>query len=266
MTFHTDVADAGPVSVARLGRKSAPHAIHAATHTSRPASCSSVVPNSEETLTSTPSSTSSQAAKANRQVEKGRYSANITAGPLMLPESRRIAALLLTAPNKEAWQHAIRFENLLQKSTPATALRLARLIRDRLDTMPPAAWQIVASGSHEAATQTLLVAALRHSPLLADFFRQVVAAHYRKLDTELTSREWEPFLADCAAREPEVAAWTTTTRAKVFQVIVRILAGARYLESTRTLRLRAVSLHPDVLGLLKTTGDQNLIDILELRA
>ena len=194
-----------------------------------------------------------------------RYSANIAAGPLMLPESRRIAALLLTAPTQEAWLHALRVDNLLQKGTPATAIRQARLIRDRLHTLPTSAWRLVVDGSQEAATQTLLVAAVRHSPLLADFLRQVVAAHHRKLDTALTRREWEPFLADCAAREPDVATWTATTRAKVFQVIVLMLAEARYLESTRSLKLRAPSLHPEVLSLLKTLGDPELIDTLELR-
>ena len=183
----------------------------------------------------------------------------------MLPESRRVATLLLTAPTKDAWLHAIRVDNLLQKSTPATAIRQARLIRDRLSTLPASALRLVADGSQEAATQTLLAAAVRHSPLLADFLRQVLAAHHRKLDTVLTPREWEPFLADCAAREPEVAAWTTTTRAKVFQVIVRMLAEARYLESSKSLKLRSPSLHPDVLSLLKAMGDQELINTLELR-
>ena len=197
---------------------------------------------------------------------RGRYSANLTAGPLMLPESRRVAALLLTTPTQDAWLHAIRVENVLQKSTAATAMRQARLIRDRLETLPPSAWQLVALGAQEAATQTLLAAAVRHSPLLADFLGQVVAAHHRKLDTELSRREWEPFLADCAAREPEVAAWTATTRAKVFQVIVRMLAEARYLESTRSLKLRAPNLHPDVRSLLKAIGGQELINTLELRS
>ena len=194
-----------------------------------------------------------------------RYSANITAGPLMLPESRRIAALLLQAPTSAAWLHAIQVDNLLQKRTPATAMRQARLIRARLDTLPSAAWQLVAEGSQEAATQTLLAAAVRHSALFADFLRDVVAAHHRKLDTFLTPREWAPFLADCAAREPAVAAWTVATRAKVFQVILRMLAEARYLDSTKTLALRLPSLNPDLLKLLRAHGEKDLIAILELR-
>jgi hypothetical protein len=195
-----------------------------------------------------------------------RYSANITAGTLMLPHSRRIAALLLTGPTDEAWDHAIRVDNLLQKNTPATAMRQARLIRARLEALPREGLTLVVEGSKEAATQVLLVGALRHSALLRDFMGQVLAAHHRKLDLALTPLAWEPFLADCTAREPAVAAWTATTRAKLFQVLVRMLVEAGYLESAKTLRLRTPDLHPDVRRLLKEMGEDTLIDTLELRA
>jgi len=50
-----------------------------------------------------------------------RYNAEISAGSLMLAESRRIAALLLTHPSADEWDHALKIENILQKNTPATA-------------------------------------------------------------------------------------------------------------------------------------------------
>ena len=62
------------------------------------------------------------------------YNAEISAGSLMLPESRRIARLLLTHPTKEQWFEALKLDNILQKKSPATAKRQARLIRNRLDT------------------------------------------------------------------------------------------------------------------------------------
>lgn len=195
-----------------------------------------------------------------------RYSATLTGGPLMLPESRRIAALRLQSPTPAEWRQAIGPDNLLQKNTPATAVRLAGLIRDRLDTLPRVAWEIIATGSQEAATQTLLAAALFHSPLLADFMCDVLLAHHRRLDDTLSRRAWEPFLADCAAREPGVVAhWTTATRAKLWQVIVRILVEARYLDTPQALRLRTPGLHPEVARLLKSLGEHNMIELLELQ-
>ena len=62
----------------------------------------------------------------------GLYNAEISAGSLMLPESRRIARLLLTQPTPEQWDEALKSENLLQKK-PATARRQARLIRKQAE-------------------------------------------------------------------------------------------------------------------------------------
>ena len=56
----------------------------------------------------------------------GLYNAEISAGSLLLPESRRIAKLLLGRPTPEQWDAALNDENLLQKK-PATARRQARL-------------------------------------------------------------------------------------------------------------------------------------------
>ncbi|MFA1803980.1 BrxA family protein, partial [Xanthomonas campestris pv. campestris] len=47
------------------------------------------------------------------------YQADLSAGSLMLPESRIIAGLLLQRLDDAAWQHALRVENVLQKSAPA---------------------------------------------------------------------------------------------------------------------------------------------------
>ena len=66
-----------------------------------------------------------------------RYKADITAGALKLPESRLIADLLLRQVDAEGWKDAIVTKNVLQARNPATAQRLTRLIRGRLETMGP---------------------------------------------------------------------------------------------------------------------------------
>lgn len=184
----------------------------------------------------------------------------------MLPESRRIAELLLRVPTDAEWDHAIRVENILQKGTPSTAVRQARLIRFRLAPMGEVAWQMVASGDQEVASQTLFAAALLHSELLRDFVRGVLVSHHRRLDLQVQPREWDGFLAECAARDPAVGTWTASTRAKLLQVILRILVEAKYLESSRTLRLRSPAIHPQVRSLLQSLGHDELIETMELQA
>ena len=58
-----------------------------------------------------------------------RYSANICAGSLKLPESRIVANLLLQGVGPDAWHHAMVEENVLQARNPVSALRIGRLVR-----------------------------------------------------------------------------------------------------------------------------------------
>lgn len=184
----------------------------------------------------------------------------------MIPESRIIAGLMLQRPDRAAWERALRVDNILQKSSPATAARQARLIRLRLETIDASAWSSIRNGDKEIATQLLFAAALKHSQLLTDFLREVVADHVRRLEDSLSVTAWEPFLHDCAARDPSVASWSNSTRKKLLQVIIRILAEARYLESTRSLRLLPPHLHPAVRQSLLAAGEGQLVSIMELRA
>lgn len=184
----------------------------------------------------------------------------------MLPESRIVARLLMDQTNDREWEQAIRVDNVLQKSSPATAIRQARLIRFRLESISPSLWPLVADGDKEVAMQALFAAALKHSDLLSDFVREVVADHVRRLEMTLSPREWEQFLAGCQARDPAVGTWSESTRRKLLQVVLRILAEARCLESTRSLRLLQPHIHPAVTKRLKDAGQQRLLALMELRA
>lgn len=195
-----------------------------------------------------------------------RYSATITTGGLMLPEARRVAALMQTSPTHEEWVQAVGLNNLLQKNSPSTASRKANLIRARLELLPASALAVVSNSSQEAAAQMMLAGCIKHSALIADFMRSVLAAHVRRMDDALVRREWDTFLTECAARDTSVERWSASTRAKLFQVIVSMLVDAKYIESNRTFKLRMPSLHPEVRALLKQNGEDALIAILELRA
>jgi hypothetical protein len=74
---------------------------------------------------------------------QGRY----YGGSLKLPESRLIANLLLRQVNAEGWRDAIVTKNVLRARNPATARRLTRLIRGRLETMGPNLWKLVRDGN-----------------------------------------------------------------------------------------------------------------------
>ncbi len=180
----------------------------------------------------------------------------------MLPESRRIAALLLTHPTPGQWDEALESENLLQKK-PATARRQARLIRNRLEKLDDDGLVLIVEGDGELSSQVLLAAAARHSLLLSDFLRDVYGADLRSLERTLSHRQWEAFLTECAHRDPAVGIWAATTRRKLFQVIVRILAEAKYLNSAREMGLTPPMLHPKTRAYLARLGDTTTLARME---
>ncbi len=182
----------------------------------------------------------------------------------MVLESRRVARLLLTHPSKDQWTDALRLDNILQKKSPATARRQARLIRNRLDTLEDEAWGMIADGPQEIATQLLFAAAVKHSKVLADFLGDVYAGHLRRFEQQISpAKDWEAFLAECIQRDPDAENFSDTTKAKMLQVILRILAEAKYIESTRTLRLTPPHLHPDVVDYLKRHGETAVLTVMD---
>ncbi|MFM7013019.1 MAG: DUF1819 family protein [Betaproteobacteria bacterium] len=192
----------------------------------------------------------------------GIYNAEISAGSLMIPESRRIAKLLLVSPTVEQWDHAIEVENILQKK-PATARRQARLMRNRLETLDQDGWQLIAEGDTEVASQILLAASIRHSQLLSDFLRDVYMVDLQKLEKTLSHHQWDAFISECEHRDAAVDNWAPSTRDKLFQVVVRILAEAKYLDSTRRLGLTPPMLHPKTRNYLKKLGDRATLSVME---
>ncbi|MEM5290512.1 DUF1819 family protein [Paraburkholderia sabiae] len=195
----------------------------------------------------------------------GLYNAEISAGSLMIPESRRIATLLLSQPSAERWEAALNDENLLQKK-PQTAKRQGRLIRNRLETLDTDGVQLVIGGDSELCGQILLAAAMRHSRLLSDFMRDVYAADLRRLERHLNHQQWDGFLSDCENRDEAVVQWAASTREKLFQVIVRILFEAKFLDSTRRRGLTPPLLHPRAKAYLKQLGDMETLERMELLA
>lgn len=193
------------------------------------------------------------------------YNAEVSAGSLMLPESRRVAAFMLSNPDEAAWRKAFSLEeNLLQKNKPATARRMARLIRNRLEGVGVGTLRLVAEGEKEVALQILLACAIRHSRLLGDYIRDVYRERLRMLEQSLDPKGWESFLHECEHRDPVVSGWSESTRKKVFQVIVRILAEAGYLDSTRTMRFTLPMLHPMTVRHLKDAGWQETLAVMEI--
>jgi hypothetical protein len=192
------------------------------------------------------------------------YNGEIVAGSLLIEESRKIARLLLEKVNSDGWHQAIVLDNILQKRSPATAIRQVRLIKNRLTLMDKSFWQLVHEGSSEITSQALLAASIKHSHLVGDFMATVIRQHWQTFQKEIRLSDWFQFLDRCAQIDPQVEAWKESTRAKLKQIVFRILAEAKYIDNTRTCKLLPVSIAPEVKKYLVKKNETYVLSCMEI--
>lgn len=193
-----------------------------------------------------------------------KYRADITAGSLKVAESRIIADLLLKQADGDAWKSAIDDQNVLQARSPATARRLSRLIRNRLETMPPEIWTLVRDGSALVSTHACLAAAVKHSDLLADFLRLVVSEQYRIFAQSLSNQLWDDFVAQCQGRDSETHRWSESTIRRLRSSVFQILEQAGYIESTKTLRLQTLHISAEVVKCLESHDEDDVLRCIQV--
>lgn len=191
------------------------------------------------------------------------YNTELSRGSLMLLESKRIAALLLTQPDSDAWKHAIEVENILQKDAISTAVRQSRLIKKRLEQLDEIAWQLIVKSENEVVNQLLFAAAIKQNKLLGDFMRNVYVTTQKKLELAITQLNWEDFLLECAHHDESIAGWNKSTKLKIINGIARILIEAKYLVDRKTMNISPRSLHPVVRKYLHDRNEKFVLDCME---
>jgi len=192
------------------------------------------------------------------------YNGEIVAGSLLIPESRKIARLLLINADADTWHNAIEVKNILQKRSPASAKRQAKLIRNRLELMKPELWRLIVESSTDVAIQALLAAAIKHSRLLGDFMDKTLRENWLTFKRKISRKDWDLFFESCVQADPEVAELSATTLSKLRQVVYRILAEAKYIDSTRSLIMLPVSIVPEVKKYLINNSEDYVLRCMQV--
>lgn len=195
---------------------------------------------------------------------KSKYNAEIVAGALIPVESRIIARLILKGVSDIELKHLLTVENILQKRSPATAVRAAELIKKRLRIVNPDLLQIIAEGSRQALMQALLIAAIKHNNLIGDFLLRVVKEKWRLFETKLKPADWESFLRECEQIDSTVLNWKTTTRVKLGQIVKKCLVEAGYLESATNPTITPIMLLPEIKNYLLENDERYVLDCMSI--
>ena len=193
-----------------------------------------------------------------------KYSANITAGALLVPESRKIADLLLLGVGKDQWKDAVLNQNILQKRSQETARRVANLIRSRLILMKPALWELVRDGDSEVSKHAVFAAAIKHCPLLGDYLDLVVREQFQCLEEKLSQRLWDEFVHECMQRDPDMPEFPATTARKLRTNIHKILHEAGIILDRRAMTLRRIDIAPEVIQYLEDHHEDYVLKCIQV--
>ena len=193
-----------------------------------------------------------------------KFKADIAGGSLKLQESRIIADLLLQQMPESEMRRLIQGENVLQKRSPNTAMRQASLLRARLQTMTSELWRLVRDGSKDTATHALLAAAIKHSPLFAEFLNRVVRERFQTFQNDLPRKLWNEYVEHLQNEDPNMPVWSEATTNKLGDSAFQILKESGFITGTRTYRLHPIQVAPAVLAYLRDSGQNDVIERLQV--
>ncbi|MCG2712037.1 MAG: DUF1819 family protein [Elusimicrobia bacterium] len=192
------------------------------------------------------------------------YKANITAGALLIPESRKIADLMLRQVSVEEWKKAIEEENILQKLSVSSSRRVASFIRARLGMMDSDLWKMVRDGDGILTTQALFSSAIKHCRILGDYLDIVVREQFRKLEDKLTPALWDEFIISCKQRDPSMEDFPPSTAKKMRSVVHKILVEVGYLQRAHNWTLKRIEIVPEIMDYLKKNNEFYILKCIQV--
>jgi len=151
-----------------------------------------------------------------------KYTASFTAGSLLLDETTRVLKYILN-DELELKKDEIIKKNIIKINSEAARKRVLQEIRIRNKAVDKSVWEKFENASTRERKILLFYSTVKAYPILNDFMKDVIVNKWKSLKKDFSEREIEVFLAKKTAEHPEIEEWTETTRAKVIQVIQRIL-------------------------------------------
>jgi len=192
------------------------------------------------------------------------YKANITAGALLVPESRKIADLMLKNISKEEWKHEIEETNILQRLSVSSSKRIASFIKARLGLMTPDLWIMIRDGDATLSTQANFAAAIKHCRLLGDYLDVIIRTQFKKLEDTLPLFLWDEFIVLCEQNDPLMEQFPPSTARKMRSNIHKILIEVGYLSDPYKRKLRKIEIVPEVIDYLKKNNEKYVLKCIEV--
>jgi len=169
-----------------------------------------------------------------------RYSFSFITGALFAAESAALVPLLARGQTWAEIEVAASRDNLLKSRTVASRTRLLREIKYRLGTLSAAEIKFLASAAKPDQRTMFFLGICRHYAFVRQFVLTVLRPKVLALDAQLMPSDFTGFMHEEAAEHDEIGALTDKSVAKIQQVLLRMLAEASLLDSSRSRVLTSV--------------------------
>ena len=188
-----------------------------------------------------------------------------SARALLMGESRSIVGILLRQPSDDEWKRAVTSENILQQKSPVTAVRIANLLRKRLEPLGEQFLKAIESADDQLLRQLLMVAVMLRSPVVEDFMRTVLLDAVRRYQTSISKADWAQFYQDRAKTIPVLAELSDKTVNLAGRNLMTILADGGYLDSGLKKNIQTVYLLPATKRWLIELGKEQWMNTMECK-
>ena len=163
------------------------------------------------------------------QTKTASFNLSFTAASLRPELARIIAEIYLQEGNWPAAKARVLASNALQCRTTTSAVRMETELRRRLMHLTPTQLSLLVAGPMESSAAMAWLAALKHINFVFQFAAEVLRAKLGRRDTTLRHSDYETFFDAQQDLHPELSRLTPLSKAKVRQVLYRMLAEGQLL-------------------------------------
>ncbi|MBV7434874.1 DUF1819 family protein [Cardiobacteriaceae bacterium TAE3-ERU3] len=186
-----------------------------------------------------------------------RYSMSFTTGGILHRESVELALLYLDLGNWDSVRTQVIVENTLQTRTLSTLQRIYREASSRLQTLTLTEIEFLASCSYQEQSYILWLAICRRYRFVADFAIEVLRERHITLKGTLTHEDFDAFFNRKSEWHPELDKITPATRAKLRQVLFKILRETDLLTSDNLIQTALLS--PRMLDMINQIRQSDIL-------
>ena len=174
------------------------------------------------------------------QLSKSKYSFSFLAGALYLPETAAVAELMRANPDWDEVARRAAADNIIHQRTNASRVRILREIRYRLQQLSPAELEFFCAANSRDQRHLLFIAICQRFRFIREFVAEVLRPKALALNFQLRPTDYARFFDRKGAEAPELEQLTDKSRAKIKQVLIRMLAEAGVINSTADQRIQRI--------------------------